>query len=261
MGGNTAVSPGLFTPAGSSVEVAPASGVTITYPAVTIPGNTAVTSSNATAAVMPSGFHVLNAFGNPVYHEIRTTAGFTGPALACFSYSNEQVAGVDEADLRLMHEEAGVFVDRTAGPPATDASSNRLCTESSTLGRFAMATNPSVLSISDASISEGNSGTTMMTFTVSRSGAANAVSFTYATEDGFASAPGDYTATSGTGSIAAGGAGSTTISVPIVGDSVSELHETFTVRLLSATGGTILDGVGVGTIRNDDPRNHPRPVR
>jgi trimeric autotransporter adhesin len=112
------------------------------------------------------------------------------------------------------------------------------------------------LSINDVSVAEGNSGTQILTFTVTRTGTtASAVSFNYATADGTATAvSGDYVATSGTGSIAAGGAtGITTISVTINGDLLFEANETFFVNLSLPVNATIADAQGMGTITNEDP--------
>jgi hypothetical protein len=45
---------------------------------------------------------------------------------------------------------------------------------------------------------------------------------------------------------------STTISVPIVGDTITESNEIFVVNLTSPIGATISDGQGIGTITNDE---------
>lgn len=109
------------------------------------------------------------------------------------------------------------------------------------------------LSISDATIVEGDSGTSNLTFTVSSSASAGSnITFNYATADGTAVAGSDYTATSGTGTITAG-TSSTTISVPIIGDLTQEGTETFTVNITSST--PIYDGTGVGTITDNDTRS------
>jgi hypothetical protein len=108
------------------------------------------------------------------------------------------------------------------------------------------------LSITDVSISEGNAGTSTATFTVSLSGAsANTVTVNYATANGAATAGTDYVAASGTLTFPAG---STTqsLAVTVNGDPTIEPNETFLVDLTGATNATIADGLGVGTIVNDD---------
>ena len=111
------------------------------------------------------------------------------------------------------------------------------------------------ISINDVSITEGNSGTKVATFTVSHTGSA-AFSVDYATANSTAGAgtsgTADYVATSGTLNFAAG-TSTQTVSVTIRGDTTYEPNETFFVNLTGATnGGTILDGQGLGTIVNDD---------
>ncbi|HEY0028861.1 MAG TPA: Calx-beta domain-containing protein [Allosphingosinicella sp.] len=111
-------------------------------------------------------------------------------------------------------------------------------------------------SIADASIVEGDSGTSNLTFTVTLSFApTSAVTIDYATSDGSAGA-GDYTATSGTLTFAAGET-TKTITVPVIGDTVAELRETLTVTLSNPSGTTLADSSAVGTIRdNDGPIYH-----
>jgi hypothetical protein len=70
-----------------------------------------------------------------------------------------------------------------------------------------------------------------MTFTAQLARALDrTVAFDYRTEDGTATAGADYTAVSGSKTIAAGQM-STTIDVPIFGDTDVESDETFTLRL------------------------------
>ena len=107
------------------------------------------------------------------------------------------------------------------------------------------------LTINDVSLTEGNAGTKIFTFTVKKP-TGIAVTFDYATSDGSATAGSDYVATSGTKTIAAG-ATSTTISVTVNGDTKIETDETFIVTISTATAGfTIINDSGIGTIRNDD---------
>ena len=110
----------------------------------------------------------------------------------------------------------------------------------------------SALSIADASITEGNSGSKALVFTVTLSpAAASAVTVGYATADGSATAGVDYTTASGTLTFTAGQT-SKTVSITIAGDTTVEPDETFTVNLSNATNATISDGQAIGTIINDD---------
>ena len=111
---------------------------------------------------------------------------------------------------------------------------------------------PPALTISDAQVTEGNSGTKQMLFTATLSRAAtSAVSVIWATQAGTATAGSDFTAASGTLSFSAGQI-SKTIAVTVRGDAVVEADESFTLLLGTATGATIADGAAIGTILNDD---------
>ena len=108
------------------------------------------------------------------------------------------------------------------------------------------------LSIDDVVVTEGNSGTFNATFTVSLDAASGRqVTVNYATADGTAIAPGDYQARSGTLTFAAGQT-SRPVNVPIVGDTIDENNESFTVNLSGAVNATIADAQAVGTIIDDD---------
>ena len=111
---------------------------------------------------------------------------------------------------------------------------------------------PPALSISDATILEGNSGMSnvALTVTLSRTDASD-VQVTYATSDGTATAPSDYTSTSATLTIPAGST-TGTILFPISGDTAVETDETFTVTLSAPQNATIADGSATVTITNDD---------
>ena len=107
------------------------------------------------------------------------------------------------------------------------------------------------VSISDASVTEGNVGTVNAVFTVTRSAGVGASSVAFATGGGTATAGTDYVAQSGTVSFAAGET-SKTVSVVVNGDTVVEPDETFNVTLSAPMNATIADGLGIGTIVNDD---------
>jgi hypothetical protein len=108
------------------------------------------------------------------------------------------------------------------------------------------------MSIGNVSVTEGNAGITSAVFTVSLSAASGqTVSVAYATANGTATAPGDYTTTSGTLTFAPGST-SQTVVVPVTGDNLDENDETFQVNLSNPTNATVAGAQGTGTIANDD---------
>ena len=77
------------------------------------------------------------------------------------------------------------------------------------------------------------------------------VTVDYETSDGTATAPGDYTVTSGTLTFSRGNR-SKTVSVPIMADTVNDDGETFTLTLSNLSGGNVYlsDATATGTIKN-----------
>ena len=113
--------------------------------------------------------------------------------------------------------------------------------------------NDATISVNDVSIAEGNSGTSVATFTVSLSKAlANAVGFNIGTSDGTTTAGNDYVVMSLTGQSIPAGTTSKTFTVTINGDTTVEQDEFFYLNLSAVTGALIGDGQGKGTIVNDD---------
>ena len=111
---------------------------------------------------------------------------------------------------------------------------------------------PPSVSIGESSATEGDVGTTTMSFPVTLSAAsAQPVSVTYATADGTATAPSDYANTSGTLTFDPGER-SKTISVAVVADTAIEQDESFSVAISGALGATIAVGTASGRITNDD---------
>lgn len=111
------------------------------------------------------------------------------------------------------------------------------------------------LSISDTTVTEGDTGGTDAVFTVRLSRPASSpVRLLYGTWDGTATSPDDYAATPGTLSFSPGET-SKTIAVPVNDDALSEPDETFSVDLSSpqGAGATLSDASATGTIEDDDP--------
>ncbi|MDQ3407784.1 MAG: hypothetical protein M3472_06465 [Chloroflexota bacterium] len=120
------------------------------------------------------------------------------------------------------------------------------------LGSSPASSVPPALSIDDVTVTEADS-TVYARFTVSLSRASDqAVSVDFATRDGTARAPADYTAKSGSlefqpGQVAKG------FRIAIRGEDVREDTERFFIDLSDPVNATIADGTGIGRIRDDDP--------
>src|SRR5437764_2731323 len=108
------------------------------------------------------------------------------------------------------------------------------------------------VSVGDASVLEGDTGSTTLTFPVTLSGpSGHEIDVDYATSDGTATAGSDYTATHGTLVFAAG---ETTkqIHVTVAGDFLDEGDEALTVTLSAPFNDDLGASIGTGTITNDD---------
>ncbi len=146
--------------------------------------------------------------------------------------------------------------DRTAEEVVHQADGNLVAAGAANSGKITLARflggSAATVSVSDATVTEPDSGSVTATFTVTLSASStSAVKVSYATVNKTARAPGDYTTKRGTVTIPAG-ATSATVAVPVVGDTLVEPNETFQVTLSCPSNAGLADGIGVGTIVNDD---------
>jgi uncharacterized repeat protein (TIGR01451 family) len=131
------------------------------------------------------------------------------------------------------------------------ATDNRGATATSGPVNITVSSLPS-LTINDASVLEGNSGTTNTLFTVSLSApSVQPVTVDYTTSNGSATAGSDYEVRFGTVTFPSGQT-SVAISVPVIGDELPEPDETFFLNFSNAVNATLAKLQAVGTIRNDD---------
>ncbi|OFW79562.1 MAG: hypothetical protein A2Z48_09370 [Actinobacteria bacterium RBG_19FT_COMBO_70_19] len=109
------------------------------------------------------------------------------------------------------------------------------------------------ISIAAATVAEGNTGNTAFVFNLTLSApSASTVTVDYATVDGSAVAPGDYTAGSGTVTFNPGQI-SKQVVVQVKGDTLNETTEIFSVTMSNPTNATLAgSGSAIGTITNDD---------
>ncbi|MEY4906724.1 MAG: hypothetical protein RL260_442 [Pseudomonadota bacterium] len=112
------------------------------------------------------------------------------------------------------------------------------------------------IAASAASKTEGNSGTKLFTFTVTRSSGVGTSSANWSVVHGTTDAADFSGLTSGTVSFASGEV-SKTITVSVVGDTIAEASETFSVLLSAPSNATLTTASATSTITNDDlPRLH-----
>ena len=117
-----------------------------------------------------------------------------------------------------------------------------------------------VISADALRVVEGTSGITNALITVRLSAATTkAVTVQYVTADGSARTSSDYTRTTGLLTFAAGET-SKTISIPVMGDTLTETDETFSLRFSAPVNATIGTSVAVVTILNDDAAALAPPV-
>jgi alpha-tubulin suppressor-like RCC1 family protein len=112
------------------------------------------------------------------------------------------------------------------------------------------------LSVSDVSISEGNTGAASVAFNVTLSAARpQPVTVRFLTADGpapaGARAGSDYQATSGT-LVFPPGTTTQTVVVPVYGDTLAESDETFSLNLLSPRGAALAEAQGIATVVDND---------
>ena len=114
------------------------------------------------------------------------------------------------------------------------------------------------VTVSGGGAMEGHSGTASIAVLVSLSSPAQSpVSVTYATVSGTATAGTDYLHAGGTLTFAAGET-TRSIVISVLGDTLTEGEESFTVQLTSGAGVTIESGTAVCTIVDDDPTRSKR---
>ena len=112
---------------------------------------------------------------------------------------------------------------------------------------------PPSLAVNDVTVTEGNTGTVTAVFKVTLSApSGQPVTVTAATADAEAMAGPDYVALPPTVFSVPAGAVSVDVVVQVKGDTVPEPTETYKVNLSASTSATIADGLGIGTIVDDD---------
>lgn len=108
----------------SSTAAETAVTIDVTYAGVVAPGTTAVTAFSNAAGNLTANFAAdFNGY-HAAFADVSTSATITGPITVCSTYPDVNRDGIVDGtegsaqplsacDLRLLHEEAGTFVDRT----------------------------------------------------------------------------------------------------------------------------------------------------
>ena len=227
------VASGTVTPAPTVVAVSPAAGAT------GVQTNAAVSATFSEsidpASVTAGSIQLLDGAG----HVVPATVSYTG-GLRTASLQPVSPLLPSTTYTAVVHGGAGGILDSAGTALAADVT-------------WTFSTEvPPAISISSLSLTEGNEGTTSAVLTVTLSAPrTTAISVSYATASGTASAGTDYVTTAGTVSFAPGTT-SATIAIPVVGDYAVEPDETFFVDLSSPVNATIDVGRAVVSILNDD---------
>ena len=108
------------------------------------------------------------------------------------------------------------------------------------------------IAINNVTVTEGNTGAVNASFTVSLSAVSGrVVTVQFATADGTATAPSDYTAKSGTLMFSPGQTTKPVV-IQVKGDTIREPNETLKVNLSAPTNAAFSNSQGIGTIINND---------
>ena len=141
------------------------------------------------------------------------------------------VAGTLDADVSAYPPQTGDFFDVVSAGTARTGTFATVVGNGFTVNYLpkAVRLTPPTLSVANRTVTEGNAGTTVARFRVDLSSPSpGTVTVNYATSNDSATAPADYTATSGTLTFTPGQT-SKTFDVPVVGDLLDEANERFNV--------------------------------
>lgn len=189
--------------------------------------------------------YVMNPDGT---NQTRLTAHNASDDLPCFSPDGTQIAFVSN---RAGNNEIHVMnADGSGVTQLTTNSAND--TEPSWI--MPVPAGSPTLNVSDAAVTEGDSGTTDLSFVVRLTAASSqTVTVQSGTSNGTATAPGDYTVPAPVTLTFAPGQTSKLVKVAVQGDTLDEANETLNLTLRSATNAFLGDSAAVGTIVDNDP--------
>jgi hypothetical protein len=218
-------------------------------------GNVSVTEGNAGSKVANFSATLSQALPTPVRFDAYTTPGTAAP-------------GVDYASNAAMNVQipagqvAAVFPVTVNGDTVVESNETFAVNLANVVGARAAPSQAlgrivnddlAQLSIADASVAEGQSGETTLSFVVSLNHAMpSPVFFDIATGGGSATAGTDYVARSQAGRFLDAGRTRLVFEVAVKGDVSVEPDETLQVTIANVNGAALGDGQAIGTIANDD---------
>ncbi|HWT00008.1 MAG TPA: SBBP repeat-containing protein [Pyrinomonadaceae bacterium] len=211
-------------------------------------GNAAVTTNFTISLSKPSGLTVKVKYAT-ANGTATAPADYTAKALTTLTFAPGETTKTVPVTIAgdTRDEPAETFkLNLSAPASATIATATGTCTINDN-------DPPPSIAIGNKTVTEPDAGTVNAVFTVTLSAASNqTVTVKYATANGTATAPGDYTALALTTLTFTPGQTSKSVTVQVRGDVIKEANETFFVNLSAATNATISDAQGLGTITNDD---------
>lgn len=201
-----------------------------------------VTMSSASASVVT--FDIATANGSAVAGSDYIATSLTGVTIPAGSTNQAFTVAINGDAVVEANETFLVQVSNATGASIADGQA---------IGTITNDDAYPMLSVGNISVLEGNSGTTLATFTLTLSAvAASPVTYDIATSDSTAVAGSDYVGRALTGQTIPAGASSATFTVTINGDTVVEASESFQVNVANVAGAIVVNGQGIGTIVNDD---------
>jgi len=205
------------------------------------------------------GVSLFDAGGNEVFFFSYAGGGFTkedgSPSTG--THAGPSAGAATETQSAVWVPSSGTTAPRYTFATVGNLGAFASAASAADIGSPGVTVGGPTVSIADASIHEGNSGTSILALPVTRSDTSTAFTVNYAVTGGTATAGTDYaTLSAGTLTFSAGGAATQNINITVHGDTTSEPNETIVVTLsnvVNTTGTTTLDtSVGTGTILNDD---------
>ena len=173
-----------------------------------------------------TGNYTQNASGTLATDIAGTVAGTSYGQLV--AGNTAAVAGTLDADVSAYPPQTGDFFDVVSAGTARTGTFATVVGNGFTVNYLpkAVRLTPPTLSMANRTVTEGNAGTTIARFRVDLSSPSpGTVTVNYATSNDSATAPADYTATSGTLTFTPGQTSKTFIDVPVVGDLLDEANE------------------------------------